>query len=299
MEDNKGILIVKNIWTIKNLNINEKLIVSDIYQKSLLDNFNGYNKKIETLSEELGLNQDTITEILKTLVKKGYITREPLIKRNQGKFKTVLPRRFLNMENIKSAERFSISEDNIFFRNGKKGVYIIFSDIRKINSWYKGVGDKKRYSTIRNQLLMLFLILKKISYINEQVQEIQGIEYSLMARFTIEDIAEFMGITRKTIGLYLNGNKDTIGLTQRQGFGKRQVRLLYRISDDEVYKELIKDYGLYIGTRLGRIEDSKIQEIEEDNWIENIPKDDSKTLYYINYAEMMNINLDFSLIEKI
>lgn len=299
MEDNKGILIVKNIWTIKNLNINEKLIVSDIYQKSLLDNFNGYNKKIETLSQELGLNQDTITEILKTLVKKGYIIREPLIKRNQGKFKTVLPRRFLNEENIEKAERFNISEDNIFFRNSKGDVYISFSDIIKINSWYKDVGDKKRYSAIRNQLLMLFLILKKISYINDQVQEIQGIEYSLMARFTIEDISEFMGITRKTIGLYLNGNKDTIGLTQRQGFGKKQVRLLYRLSDNEAYEELIKDYGIYIGTRWNKISSSKIQEIVNEELEEVVPKDETTTLYYINYAEMININLNFSLIEKI
>lgn len=299
MEDNKGILIVKNIWTIKNLNINEKLIVSDIYQKSLLDNFNGYNKKIETLSQELGLNQDTITEILKTLVKKGYIIREPLIKRNQGKFKTVLPRRFLNEENIEKAERFNISEDNIFFRNSKGDVYISFSDIRKINSWYKDVGDKKRYSAIRNQLLMLFLILKKISYINDQVQEIQGIEYSLMARFTIEDISEFMGITRKTIGLYLNGNKDTMGLTQRQGFGKKQVRLLYRLSDNEAYEELIKDYGIYIGTRWNKISSSKIQEIVNEELEEVVPKDETTTLYYINYAEMININLNFSLIEKI
>lgn len=295
MEKDKGILITSDIWLIKNLNLNEKLILSDIYQKSFLDNFNGYNKKIETLSLELGLNQNTITEILKGLVKKGYIVREPLIKRNQGKFKTILPRRFLNVENIKNAKKFNVSKDNIFYRNCNGEVYISFRDIKKINSWYKGTEDKKRYSTIRSQLLMLFLILKKVSYINTLVKENIGIEYSLMARFTIEDIAEFMGMTRKTIGIYLNGNNDIKGLTQKQLFGKQQIRILYKLSDEIAYEELVKEKGIYLATQWNKIKDSKIQNIEYDDFAQSIPKDNSKTLYYINYQEMMAINLDFSL----
>lgn len=122
MEDKKeqGIFIPFDIWTIKNLNINEKLILSDIYNKEIHSGRTEYNTKAETLENILFLDIFTINNIFNNLQKKKYISSNPEKYRNQGRFKTGKPRRYINYENLKNAERFTIPEDNIFLRNGEK-----------------------------------------------------------------------------------------------------------------------------------------------------------------------------------
>ena len=68
----KGIFIPLEIWSIKNLNINEKLVLSDIYNKEKQSEKKEYNTKAETLTEILSINSDTVKDIFNTLQKKGY-----------------------------------------------------------------------------------------------------------------------------------------------------------------------------------------------------------------------------------
>ena len=128
-EKTKGIFIPFDIWTIKNLNINEKLILSDIYNKSKNKDFKGYNKKANTIVIDLNINEFIAKDIFNSLQKKGYIKSNVEVHRNQGSFKRSLPYREIIQENFQSAKRFKIPDDNIFLRNGEKGIFLSKDDI--------------------------------------------------------------------------------------------------------------------------------------------------------------------------
>lgn len=169
MEDKKeqGIFIPLVIWTIKNLNINEKLILSDIYNKELHTGKKEYNTKAETLKDILSLDIFTVKNIFDSLQRKGYISSNAeIFKDLKGRFKKGLPRRYINQDNFKNAKRFIIPENNIFLRNGEQGIFFNYDDLIFLNAWSMTTENfynekiKLRAKTT-NKHLILFLIIKK------------------------------------------------------------------------------------------------------------------------------------------
>lgn len=284
------------IWTMKILNLNEKLILSDMYNKSLREEFNGYNKKIETLSKELSKNIEYIKNTLSDLQKKGLIFSKPLKDRNNGMFKTVLSKREINWDNFHNAERYVISEENRFYKNSKEGCYFSFKDIKIINSWYRTNRKKKAYCTLRDRLLVLFLIIKKIGFINDnnpmKISEIY-------ARFTIQELAEYLGKTRQTVGVYLNGNKKNKGLTDKDSYSQKIIRALYKIGDEEHYDELCDMLDHYKPMTTHKKQARLLKFINEYGEEEEKGIDDSNNLYYINIHELQEIGIDFDIMDKI
>lgn len=292
----QGIYVLMKIWTIKNLNLNEKLILSDIYNKSLLKDYKGYNKKAFTLSQELGIKENTVLNILKSLQKKEYIFCTPLRKRTEGRFSTILSQRDINISNINKAEKYSIPENNIFYRNSKEGCYFSYDDIRIINSW----STNGKYAVVRLKLLIVFIIIKKIAFIHKTGTE-ENIE--LYARFTLQDISDFLGISRYTIGKYINGYKNEkngiTGLTEKQSFNKTPLRILYQLGDKEMYQELVEeiiDFNIMTNYRNMK----KVIKIDHGyGEEEEVSIDNTNTLYYINYYGLLDIGISFTIDKKI
>lgn len=295
-EKEQGIYIPMKIWTIKILNLNEKIILSDIYNKSLRDEFKGYNKKIETLSRELSKSKEYIDNILKDLQRKGFIFSNPLKDRNNGKFKTVLSKREINWDNFHNTERYVISEENRFYKNSKEGCYFSFKDIKIINSWHRTKQKKKAYCTLRDRLLVLYLIIKKIGFIHDnnpmKISEIY-------ARFTIQELAEYMGKTRQTVGVYLNGNKKNKGLTEKDSYSQKTIRALYRIGDEEHYDELCDMLDYYKPMTTDKKKGRTLKFINEYGEEEEKEIDNSNNLYYINIHGLQEIGIDFDIRDKI
>ncbi len=123
-EENQGIFIDYKIWTIDNLNLNEKIILADIHNKSKLKGYKGYIKKTNTISEEIGIQESNVIEAFKTLSKKGYINNSPVRKLNKGVVKTLINYRNINKELFKKAERFEIDEENSFYKKNNQGILI-------------------------------------------------------------------------------------------------------------------------------------------------------------------------------
>lgn len=304
MEERKeqGIFIPLEIWTIKNLNINEKLTLSDIYNKSQLKDFKGYNKKAETLAIELTINENTAKDIFNSLQKKGYIISDPEIYRNQGSFKKTLPHRHIKQDNFLNAERFIIPEDNIFLRNGVKGVFLSSEDIKILNGWFIQKGNREIKSQSRTRHLILILIIRKVAFIHKKSLE-------MFARFNIQDIANFLGMSRQKMSRYITGSKDkdgkikTQGLTEPQSYKKTEnkkieIRFLYKLSDLEAYQELYNKLDdTSILTEYKR--SSKVIEvITAEGEIEEITIGDVGNLYYINISDMIAIGMYINIRAK-
>lgn len=276
----QGIYIPMDIWRIKGLNLNEKLVLSDMINKSGLDNYKYYNKKNATLAKELGITEERAADTFKSLQKKGYITSTPLRKRREGRFATVLSRRDINREKIAAAPRFTIPEDNIFYCESKIGCYFDLEDIQTINGW----SIRKRYAMAGTKYLILFLIIKKIAFINHMNEMRDNI--TLYARFTIKELAEFMGISRYTAGKYINGCKEICGLAQEGKYNEKPLRILYKMSQPELLKEL-KGQGF-------------VPMLSEDDYDEDREYTaESRTLYYINRNGLYSVGIDFSIGNKI
>lgn len=226
MKEKKGIFIPFTIWTIKNLNINEKLILSDIYNKSQLENFSGYTKRNETLQKEMGLSEKEINEIFKSLKRKGYIENNPIRNRFKGQFKTVLSQRNLQQNNINNADRFIIPENNVLFENGIYGCFFSFDQIKWLNSFKK--GDRKHKALTK--FLMLHILIQKVMCI-----DISGNAFS---RFTIKEVSEFTGQSRQAVARYIYGDDKTVGLTERAIYNGEEGRILYSLSDKQAVEEL-------------------------------------------------------------
>lgn len=296
IEKEQGIYIPIKIWTIKVLNLNEKLVLSDIYNKSLREEFNGYNKKIETLSKELSKSKEYIDNILKDLQRKGFIFSNPLRDRNNGRFKTILSKREINWDNFYNAERYVIPEENKFYKNSKEGCYFSFEDIKIINTWYRSNQNKKAYCVLREKLLILFLIIKKVGFIHDnnpmKIPEIY-------ARFTIQELAEYMGKTRQTIGAYLNGNNKNKGLTEKDSYSQNTIRALYRVGDKKHYDELCDMLDYYKPITIHKKQGRILKFINEYGEEEEKKVDNSNNLYYINIYGLQGIGIDFDITEKI
>lgn len=295
MEDIKeqGIFIPFDIWTIKNLNINEKLVLSDIYNKELHSGKTEYNTKAETLENILLLDIFTINNIFNTLQKKRYIKSNPeRFTDRKGRFKTGISRRYINYENFKNAERFIIPENNIFLRNGEKGVFFNDHDLYFLNAWSKTKTNEenekiKLRAKITNKHLILFLIIKKIAFFHGELYN------NLFARFNIKDIVEFTGMVRQTIGPYIKA------LTEKDLYNKKQIRFLYDLSKEHIYNELFN-----------KLEDTTVltdykkntKEIEVttiDGEIETISIGNMENLYYINIEDMEEVGINvFDLLKN-
>ena len=295
MEDTKeqGIFIPFDIWTIKNLNINEKLVLSDIYNKELYSGKREYNTKSETLKDVLYLDIFTINNIFNSLQKKDYVLSNPeKFKDGKGRFKTGKPRRYINHDNLKNAKRFIIPENNIFLRNGEKGIYFNINDLYFLNAWSKTKVNKenekvKFKAKIINKHLILFLIIKKISFFHGELYN------NLFVRFNIKDIVEFTGIGRKTVSLYIKA------LTEIDSYNQKRIRFLYDLSKEHIYNELYN-----------RLEDTTVltdyrknaKEIEVttiDGDIKTISIGNMENLYYINLEDMERVEINiYSLIKN-
>lgn len=226
MKEKKGIFIPFSIWTIKNLNINEKLILSDIYNKSQLEKLSVYIKKSETLQKETGLNQKEIDEIFKSLKAKGYIENNPVINRFKGQFKTVLSQRTLQKDNFDNADRFIIPENNSLFESGVYGCFFSFENIKWLNSMK--LGDRKH--KIMTMFLILYILIRRV-----MCYDTLGNSFS---RFSIKEIAEFMGMSRQAAARYIYGDDKTVGLTEKTSINGEERRILYSLSDKQAMEEL-------------------------------------------------------------
>ncbi len=295
MEDKKeqGIFIPFDIWTIKNLNINEKLVLSDIYNKEIHSGRTEYNTKAETLKNILLLDIHTINNIFNNLNKKGYIESNPeKFKNKKGRFKTGKPRRYINHDNLKNAKRFTIPENNIFLRNGENGIYFNIHDLYFLNGWSKIKTNEenekiKLRAKITNKHLILFLIIKKIAFFHGELYN------NLFARFNIKDIVDFTGIGRKTIGIYI---KD---FTEIGSYNQKRIRLLYDLSKEHIYNELfnkLEDTTILTDYRRNTKE---IEVTTTDGYTKIISIGNMENLYYINDSEMFDADIDvFNLIKN-
>lgn len=281
----KGVFIPLEIWNIKNLNINEKLVLSDIYNKEKQSEKKEYNTKAETLKEFLNIEAFTVKDIFNTLQKKGYILSNPEVHRNQGNFKKSISRRHIIQDNFLNAIRFKIPDDNIFLRNGEKGVFFNLQDIFFLNSWNYSKNRKakkedkqiKLSSKTRNKHLILILIIRKIAFFHNN---------NLFARFKIKDIVEFTGIERKTTAEYIKI------LTNKDLYGQTEIRFLYKLSDIEVYNELfnkLKDTPILTDYKST---EKEIEVITAEGKIEKILLGNMDNLYYINLADMEKIGIN-------
>lgn len=280
MEDKKeqGIFIPFDIWTIKNLNINEKLILSDIYNKEISSGKNEYNTKAETLSYILHLDIFTIKNIFNSLQKKGYIASNPEIYRNQGQYKKTIARRYIRQDNFLNAKRFLIPNDNIFLRNGEKGVFFNSHDLYFLNAWSRTIENfdnekiKLRAKTT-NKHLIIILIIRKISFFHEKSE-------CFFARFSIKELVEFTGMTRQTISLYIKI------LTSLDSYKQKRIRFLYKLSDKERYTELVRNLGeMYILQDFRKIKNA-VEFESENGYTDVLYTGDLENLYYINLNDM-------------
>ncbi len=281
----QGIFIPLVIWTIKNLNINEKLVLSDIYNKELYTGRKEYNTKAETLKDILSLDIFTVKNIFDTLQRKGYISsNSEIFKDLKGRFKKGLPRRYINQDNFENAERFIIPKDNIFLRNGEEGIFFNYYDLYFLNAWSMAKINKenekvKLRAKITNKHLILFLIIKKIAFFHEKGE-------CFFARFNIKDLVGFTGMTRQTISLYIKE------LTEIDRYKQKNIRFLYKLSDKDRYKELVQnlDY-MYILQDFRKLDNTI--EIETPNGcIDTLYTGDLENLYYINLNDMDMVGIN-------
>lgn len=286
MEDKKeqGIFIPFDIWTIKDLNINEKLVLSDIHNKELHSEKKEYNIKAETLSYILHLDIFTIKNIFNSLQKKGYIASNPEVYRNQGQYKKTIARRHIKQDNFLNAKRFIIPEGNIFLRNGEKGVFFNDHDLYFLNAWSRTIenfdNDKiKLRSKTTNKHLIMILIIRKISFFHEKSE-------CFFARFSIKDLVEFTGMTRQTISLYIKI------LTSLDSYKQKRIRFLYKLSDKERYTELVHNLGdMYILQDFRKINNAVEFETESGH-IDILYTGDLENLYYINLNDMDTVGIN-------
>lgn len=286
MEDKKeqGIFIPFDIWTIKDLNINEKLILSDIHNKELYSERKEYNTKAETLKDILYLDIFTIKNIFNSLQKKGYIASNSEIYRNQGRFKKGLPRRYIKQDNFLNAKRFIIPKDNIFLRNGENGVFFNDNDLYFLNAWSitkENIDNEKiklRAKTT-NKHLTIILIIRKVSFYHEQSE-------SFFARFSIKDLVEFTGMTRQTISQYIKI------LTNLDYYKQKRIRFLYKLSDKERYIELVRNLGeMYILQDFRKLNNT-IEFESENGYTDILYMGDLENLYYINLNDMDKVGIN-------
>lgn len=295
MEDKKeqGIFIPFDIWTVKNLNINEKLVLSDIYNKEIHSGKREYNTKAETLENILFLDIFTINNIFNNLQKKRYIKSNPeRFTDGKGRFKTGISRRYINHENLRSAKRFIIPENNIFLRNGEKGIFFNVYDLIFLNHWGITVETKEKEkiklrAKTTNKHLILFLIIKKISFFHGELHN------NLFARFNIKDIVDFTGIGRKTIGIYIKA------LTENDLYNKKQIRFLYDLSKEYIYNELynkLEDTAVLTNYWRSKKE-IEVTTIDGDTEVINIGN--MENIYYINLEEMEEVGINvFELVKN-
>ncbi len=276
----KGIFIPFDIWTIKNLNINEKLILSDIYNKSEKNDFKGYNKKAITIVMDLNIKESTAKDIFNSLQKKGYIKSNVEVHRNQGSFKRSLPRREIIKENFQNAKRFKIPDDNIFLRNGEKGIFLSTNDIYILNNWRTEKENKTLYNDIRTRFLILILIIRKIAFIKDCY-----ICDLLFARFTIKDISEFTGMTRQSVSKYIKE------LTEKRTYNNETIRILCDLSNKEVYQEVFNslgDFSILTDYRKGS-KDIEFKTNDGDTKIVSLG--DLRNLYFIDVGALTRIDI--------
>lgn len=288
MEKEKGIFIPMEIWTIKNLNINEKLILSDIFKKKELENFKGYNKKSITLFEELGLLESQVKKIFETLQAKGYIFSNPTYLRTRGEIKKVLANRDIDIEALRNAERFTIPEDNIFYKDSKQGVFILFDDIIKINS-FSFTREEKRYKAKnRDRFLILYLLIIKIAFFMPKYFN-TGIN-PLFVRFKIKDLTEFTGWNYKTVLEHIKS------LTSFYNYNKESYKLLYNLGKLEDYELMYNNFNIKPFQKWNGKEVTLY-----DNWgnSEEITKETDRTMYFIDIQSLEEIGMLFNLDNKI
>lgn len=286
MEKEKGIFIPMIIWKIKNLNINEKLVLSDIFNKRELTNFKGYNKTTITLFNELGIFEKDIKKIFESLQVKGYIFAKPTYTRNKGEIKKVLANRDINIEALTNAERFIIPEDNIFYKDSKQGVFILFEDIIKINGYSWEKQGKNYKAKNRDRFLILYLVFIKIGFYHTQYFN-TGIN-PIFVRFKINDLVEFTGMSYKTVLGYIKS------FTSYYYYNKDPYKILYNLGKKEDYELLVNDFNIklfqkYTGKEIAI----------NDGWeIKELWTDTDRTLYFINTEALAEIGMLFNIDNK-
>lgn len=271
-EKEQGIFIPMEIWTIKKMNLNEKIILSDICNKSQLKDFKGYVKKIDTLANEIGINKLQVEKTLKNLTKKGLIYSKVVRKKQDGKIKTIVNYRAVNYEALVKAEKFKIDDENRFFKKNKKGIFINYIDLQALNSWYiSRQDDKKNYKKLQLENFILFLILKRVMFFDEKT-------LLYLARFKKNELAEFTDIARQTI----------YNIIESLLKHKNNITRKKEIKGAKLYK--LKDFELDIF-------EGMLREFIDPSYYENYF--DDTDLYLINSPFLNEINLNFRELNNI
>lgn len=271
-EKEQGIFIPMEIWTIKKMNLNEKIILSDICNKSQLKDFKGYVKKIDTLANENGINKLQVEKTLKNLTKKGLIYSKVVRKKQDGKIKTIVNYRAVNYEALVKAEKFKIDDENRFFKKNKKGIFINYIDLQALNSWYiSRQDDKKNYKKLQLENFILFLILKRVMFFDEKT-------LLYLARFKKNELAEFTDIARQTI----------YNIIESLLKHKNNITRKKEIKGAKLYK--LKDFELDIF-------EGMLREFIDPSYYENYF--DDTDLYLINSPFLNEINLNFRELNNI
>lgn len=291
-EKEKSIFIPIEIWTIKNLTLNEKIVLSDMLnqENKFKENYKGYNKKAETLKIEFNISD--ATELFKVLRKKKYIYANSDYYRADGKIKRGLPNRKINKTTLENAERFIISEGNMFLSAGEEGLLLTYKEVKQLNSWTRTGKEKELHHKTRTKFLILIILIRKKGF---YLGKLDGSSF-LYVRYSVQELAEYMGITRMTAGGYLKELRE-LQSYRVKGETKR-IRILYDMSDLERYEELYDRYGNIL-TPYDEKENIKTITILNEEW-EEIELDICNTngLYFVDDEALEEINFYIDTAEK-
>lgn len=179
------VFIPMDIWRIKNLNFIEKVILSEVVNMTV-DHKGKFNKHKGTIANDFRITEAKVESSFKKLKQMGFIESNRKLSIDQyGKIKGCkLVTRVPNLENIKNAEKFNISKDNIFTKGGRdEGFTFTYWEIFSINSWNRKIT--------RDSFLALYTIFHKNSFKKEY-------KSGWYCRFKKTDLYEVLGLTRAT-----------------------------------------------------------------------------------------------------
>lgn len=235
----------------------------------------------------MGIFEEQVKEIYKTLSKKNYIFSNPTYLRTSGEIRKVLANRDINIETLKNANRFIISSDNIFYKDSQKGVFISFEDIIKINSYGYNKKDKRYSAKNRDRLLLIYLIITKIAFYNNQYSNTRT--NPLFARFKIKELNEFLGWSYKTVLEHIKH------LTEYHTYNQEGYKIFYNLGKKEEYQEVYKKFNIAPFQSWQGKEVTLYNEFEDTR---EIKKDTDRTLYFIDTEALKQINIYFETLEK-
>src|SRR3712207_1299878 len=294
MKTEKGIFIPLEIWTIKKMTFYEKLVLSDMWnqEKRIEQNYKGYNKTETTLEEDFYIKNGN--EVFKSLRKKGLIYANSDYYREKKGIRRGLPNRKIDKENFNNVERFEIKKENTILRKGEKGIHISYLEIKSINNWSRsGKGKTLRHDVTTRFLILNILIHRTGFYLGQREESM-----FLCIRYNIQDLANFMGMTRQTVSKHCRNLKEKNKYTVNGE--EKEIRILNDLEEDEIYDDIYNRYGA-IATSYQSQRVDKVMEVydEEEDEIRKIETMNTRGLYFVDEEALETIEIFIDLKKKI